>query len=387
MGPSRRSTLKRKAAAAATTSTLPLSQPQLSDWWLHFSNKFHGSLSDSQSFESMFKMSMKTFDYICSLVKEEMLANSSKFIDLDGNRLGLYDMVAIVLTRLGSGESQISVGSSLNLTKTVVAQLTKRFVDALKEKGLHHIYWPSTEHELDALKHQFEKIGGLPNCCGAIDTTHILMSLVTADQSTNVWCDREKNQTMTLQAIVGPDLRFRDINAGWPGRYSDEYILKESKFFEICNKCERLNGRLKKLSEGNEIKEYIVGNAGLPLLTWLLTPYRGNELRDSEVKFNERLLKTQKVAKEAFVKLKENWKIIKGVLWRPNKDRLPLIILACCILHNILIDMKDEVQEKLVFSGCLDLDYRPVVCKSDGDHNGLILRDKISVYLSGKSMP
>ncbi|PWA90424.1 Leucine-rich repeat-containing protein [Artemisia annua] len=47
MGPSRRSTLKRKAAAAATTSTLPLSQPQLSDWWLQFARMCHGDISQN----------------------------------------------------------------------------------------------------------------------------------------------------------------------------------------------------------------------------------------------------------------------------------------------------------------------------------------------------
>lgn len=351
---------------------------------------FSGSLkesTDSQTFESMFKMSMKTFGYICSLVEEEMMAKSASFTDLNGNPLSLHDMVAVVLTRLGSGESLKLVGSSLGLNQTTVAQLTKRFVDTLISKGLTHIQWPSTEPEMEDIKCKFEKIGGLPNCCGAIDTTHVLMSLPTADRSTNYWRDREDNQSMTLQAIVDADLRFLDIHGGCPGRMTDEQIHRSSAFYERCKEGERLNGQKKELAEGNEIQEYIVGNSGFPLLKWLLTPYPGGNLSNSESIFNEMVLKTHMVAKEAFVKLKENWKILKGVLWRPDKHRLPLIILACCILHNILIDMEDEVQETLVFSDCSDLDYRPLFCNANDDQNGIVLREKIAVYLSGISTP
>ncbi|KAI3520025.1 hypothetical protein L1887_09246 [Cichorium endivia] len=60
MGPIRRSKSKKKAEQPTTSLvTPPLSQPQPSDWWHDFSKRFHGSFSkstDSQSFESMFKM-------------------------------------------------------------------------------------------------------------------------------------------------------------------------------------------------------------------------------------------------------------------------------------------------------------------------------------------
>ncbi|KAI3721294.1 hypothetical protein L2E82_32300 [Cichorium intybus] len=103
MGPIRRSKSKKKAEQPTTSLvTPPLSQPQPSDWWHDFSKRFHGSFSkstDSQSFESMFKMSMKTFDYISSLVKEDIMAKTPNFLDLNGNPLTLYDVVATALRR------------------------------------------------------------------------------------------------------------------------------------------------------------------------------------------------------------------------------------------------------------------------------------------------
>lgn len=335
----------------------------------------------------MFKMSMKTFEYISSLVKEDIIAKTPNFVDLNGNPLTVYDVVAIALRRLGSGDSLAIVGTSLNLNQTTVAQITKLFVDTLEVKGISHLQWPESESEMESVKSKFEKIAGLPNCCGAIDTTHVLMCLSTVDRSTKVWCDREKNQTMTFQGIVDSDLRFRDIVAGWPGSMTDESIHKKSTFFEKCQSGERLNGKRRVLSEGNEIEEYIVGNSGFPLLPWMITPYKGKRICDSEVRFNQKVIQTQMVAQKALGKLKQNWKIIQGVMWRPDKSRVPLIVLACCILHNILIDMEDEVQEKLVFTHRHDLDYRPAICDSDDDESGLVLRDKISLHLCGGSTP
>ncbi|GJW24889.1 gag-pol polyprotein [Tanacetum coccineum] len=54
--------------------------------------------------------------------------------------------------------------------------------------------------------------------------------------------------------------------------------------------------------------------------------------------------KNTKGGEETFVKLKQNLKTIKGVMWRPDKSILPLIILGCFILYHILADIQDEVQ-------------------------------------------
>ena len=65
-----------------------------------------GPLSESKNtnFESVFKISRKTFSYISSLVKEAMMAKTSNFTDLNGKPLSINDQVAVALRRLSSGE-------------------------------------------------------------------------------------------------------------------------------------------------------------------------------------------------------------------------------------------------------------------------------------------
>ncbi|KAA8534247.1 hypothetical protein F0562_031764 [Nyssa sinensis] len=282
MGPIRGFKRRKKVEKVDQNAPLPSmrSQPLPLDWWDDFSKRITGPLSqskDSAKFESIFKISRKTFNYICSLVKEEMMAKPANFMDINGKLLSLNDRVAVALRRLSSGESLSAVGDLLGINQSTVAQITWRFVEAMEERGLHHLHWPSTEAEMKEIKSKFEKIRGLPNCCGTIDTTHVMMCLSSIDRSNNVWCDREKSHSMILQAIVDPEMRFRDIVAGWPGSLSDSLVLKSSSFFKLSEEGKRLNGKQIKLSDGTELREYIVGDVGFPLLPWLLTPYQGQE--------------------------------------------------------------------------------------------------------------
>lgn len=324
-----------------------------------------------------------TFDYICSLVKDDMTAKSREFTFLNGQRLSLHDQVAVALRRLGSGESLVTVGDSFGLNHSTVSQVTWRFVEAMEERGLHHLQWPSSESEMMEVKSKFEKIQGLPNCCGAIDTTHIMMLLPSSDPASNVWLDHEKNHSMVLQAIVDPDMRFRDILTGWPGKLDEKLVFQSSNFYKLCDKGDRLNGTKLQLSEGSEIKEYIIGDAGYPLLPYLIVPYEGKELPESKAEFNKRLSATQIVAQRALARLKEMWRIIQGVMWRPDKHRLPRIILVCCLLHNIVIDLEGEVLDDMPLSHEHDSGYQQQICES-ADMKGVYSRDKLSLYLSGR---
>lgn len=178
-------------------------------------------------------------------------------------------------------------------------------------------------------------------------------------------------------------MRFRDIVTGWPGKMDDASVLQKSSFFDRSEKGERLNGKKLKLSEGIELQEYIVGDTGFPLLPWLITPYQGRDLPETKSEFNKRHFATRLVAQRALARLKDVWRVIHGVMWRPDKTRLPRLVLACCILHNIVIDMEEDVLDELTLTSQHDSGYRSEVCDM-ADKNASLSRDKLSLYLSGR---
>lgn len=330
-------------------------------------------------------MSKKTYKYVYSLVLEPM-SKSRKYSYSDGTVISLHDRVAIALRRLKSGDSLVSLGEAFGTHRSIVSQITWSFVEALEENGLHHIKWPDTEEEMSYIKAKFESIQGLPNCCGAVDITHIKMMSSLSPLDTEVWIDDMNNQSMVLQAIVDADMRFRDVVSGWPGKMTDASVLRSSTFFELCEKGNRLNGKKMKLSDDTELSEYIVGDSGFPSLAWLVTPYKGKEMSESADEFNKRHHETWRVVHQALIRLKEEWKVLQAVMWRPDKHKLPRIILACCILYNIFLDIEDEVHYELPTSQEHDPGYMQQVFKSH-EKSSPGLREKLSLYISGKLQP
>ncbi|XP_027069238.1 protein ALP1-like [Coffea eugenioides] len=360
------------------------------DWFDALAKKIASNLDSRpskglDSFKCVFKMSRRTFEYICSLAREHM-AVKTHFAFSNGKPMSLYDQVALALNRLSSGRSLVSIGDAFGTSQSTVSQVTWRFVEAIEMNGHQHIRWPSTENELMDIKSQFEQIQGLPNCCGAIDTTHIVILLSTSKRRTDVWLDSKENYSMPLQAIVGPNLKFLDIFSGLPGMLNESSLLPYSSFYDKCQKGERLNGKKIKLSQQAELQEYVVGDSAYPLLPWLLTPYQGNDLSQTKVDFNKHHLATRVVAQRALARLKDVWKMIDGVVCRPDKHKLPSFIFVCCILHNIVIDMEDEVLEELPLYHCHDPGYGQDFCDS-ADVTASVSRDNLALYLSERNHP
>lgn len=363
-----------------------------SDWWYSFWTK-NSSIPDSnvpfdeeEGFKYFFHVSKKTFEYICSLVREDLISRPpSGLINIEGRLLSVEKQVAIALRRLASGESQVSVGASFGVGQSTVSQVTWRFIEALEERGKHHLNWPGPSR-MEKIKSEFEVSFGLPNCCGAIDATHIVMTL-PAVQTSDDWCDQENNFSMFLQGIVDNEMRFLDIVTGWPGGMTVSKLLKFSGFYKLCESGDRMNGNVRRLSEGADIREYIVGGVSYPLLPWLITPHEDNDdLSAAMLNFNKIHEATISVAAKAFSQLKGCWRILNKVMWRPDKRKLPSIVLVCCLLHNIIIDCGDSLHPDVALSSHHDSGYTGLRCKQV-DPLGKILREllaKHSLHIEGR---
>ncbi|XWS31531.1 hypothetical protein CRYUN_Cryun23aG0084600 [Craigia yunnanensis] len=123
-----------------------------------------------------------------------------------------------------------------------------------------------------------------------------------AVQSSDDWCDQESYYSLFLQGIVDHEMRFLDIITGWPGGMSVSRLLKCSGFFRLCEAGDRLNGSIRTLSEGLEMREFIVGGVAYPLIPWLITPYEINGLSSSlSTNFNARHEVARLLALRAFL--------------------------------------------------------------------------------------
>ncbi|XP_051118956.1 protein ANTAGONIST OF LIKE HETEROCHROMATIN PROTEIN 1 [Andrographis paniculata] len=381
--------IKKKTKTAITKTTLPVDNTAVdSEWWEIFWNKNSPNLvsktaiDEEEGFKHFFRVSKKTFEYICSLVREDLISRPpSGLINIEGRLLSVEKQVAIALRRLASGESQVSVGASFGVGQSTVSQVTWRFIEAMEERSRHHLKWPSSDR-LQQIKSGFETLSGLPNCCGAIDATHIVMTL-PAVQTSDDWCDQKNNYSMFVQGVVDFETRFLDIVTGWPGGMPISRLLKCSGFYKLCESGGRLNGNAAISNDGEAIREYIVGGASYPLLPWLITPRDGGESSSSVTspRLNEMIETARSTAAKAFSQLKGAWRILNKVMWRPDKRKLPSIVLVCCLLHNIVIDCGDCLHSSVALSGHHDGDYKAHVCKQV-DPDGRNAREVLARSLS-----
>nr|UBY06955.1 NBS-LRR disease resistance protein [Dasypyrum villosum] len=291
-------------------------------------------LEDTRRFVSVFKMTRKTFTYICSLVMGPSMEDMNIYTFTDGRVLSLEDRVAVALRRLQSSEPMETIGSSVSVSESTVLVVTERFVDVLYKRERNHGRWPDSS-EMDKIKSMFDKTHSMRSCCGVICTTHIKFGPNR---------DSENNVSFLMQVVVNPEMRFTNIWLGSGSNMNQSNLLQDSQLFEQCEKGDWPNGsKLKVALHGSEIGEYIIGDAGYPLLPWLLTPYPEENLSYSKAEFNRRHSAATTCALKALARLKDTWKyLVSEMPCSLNIDTLGKMIYACCRLHNIVIEMEDD---------------------------------------------
>ncbi|CAA6671693.1 unnamed protein product [Spirodela intermedia] len=83
-------------------------------------------------------------------------------------------------------------------------------------------------------------------------------------------------------------------------------------------------------------------------MDWVLVPYAHQNLTWTQHAFNEKIGEVQRVAKEAFARLKGRWKCLQKRTEVKLQD-LPGVLGACCVLHNICEMSKEEMDPELDF--------------------------------------
>ncbi|MCO5609337.1 hypothetical protein L7F22_063563 [Adiantum nelumboides] len=168
-------------------------------WWNHF--VFHAS-ADDERWREMFRLPYQLFTSLVQLVRDDI------------NQKPIPEPLSYIPGCIWTAEKKIA-GRKL--------------------------CWPETTCELAQVKDGFRALRGLPNCCGAVDATHINMNL-PKNETNKSWFDRNGNYSMLAQGIVDAIMRFLDVNIGWPGSCNDKRVLWNSSFYKLYQGRERSAG-------------------------------------------------------------------------------------------------------------------------------------------------
>ncbi|XP_030752551.1 putative nuclease HARBI1 isoform X2 [Sitophilus oryzae] len=222
-------------------------------------------------------------------------------------------------------------GLSRGHAHTIFIQTVKRMYAARDR----YIIWPQNAVSLRRKILDFNNLRGnlsFPNVVGCVDGSHILINGPRGDDS---YYNRKGTHSMLIQGICDSEMLFTDIYCGWPGSTHDSRMWKESPIYE----------KLKTNLLGEEF--HLLGDTAYPLETFIMVPYKDNgHLTKKQKKFNQILSSTRVVIEQAFGRLKGIWRRLK-FLNIQNLSYFKFIIIATCMLHNILIRENIDQVENL----------------------------------------
>ncbi|MCO5577680.1 hypothetical protein L7F22_031512 [Adiantum nelumboides] len=312
-------------------------KPRTVHWWNHHVGF---AREDDPDYTDVFRLPVGFLTTICGLCKDDMQQGEIpvSLRCVEGRIFSVERQVAIAVMRLATGSTLKFISQLLGCGLSTVVKVVHKFITSVRQHASSFLQWPMTAESLARVKDGFFEKHRLPNCCGAIDATHVLMELPSGEPA-DVWMNSSHSFSMMLQAVVDTDLKFLDVCVGYPGSLSNANCLQESSFYSKCCNGQRLSGLPIQIGD-SFIGEYVVGDSEYPLLPWLMTPYSQSELIrvPTRVMFNDRLHFTRVDVARAFGRLKGTWRILQSTMKQPNLERVPKLIHACCILHNMCVD-------------------------------------------------
>ncbi|XP_044472013.1 protein ALP1-like [Mangifera indica] len=302
------------------------------DWW---DERNHQDFPDEQ-FKRDFRMSKATFNLICEELESAVMKKNTMLRDA----IPVRQRVAVCIWRLATGEPLRVVSKRFGLGISTCHKLVLEVCSAIKTVLMQkYLQWPD-EQKMKQIKEEFESISGIPNVGGSMYTTHV--PIIAPKASVAAYFNKrhtERNQktsySITVQGVVDPRGVFTDVCIGYPGSMPDDQVLERSALSQRANR-----GLLRDV--------WIVGNSGYPLMDWVLVPYTQKNLTWTQHEFNEKIGEVQRIAKDSFARMKGRWACLQKRTEVKLQD-LPVVLGACCVLHNICELRNEEMDPELKF--------------------------------------
>lgn len=270
-----------------------------------------------------YRFDRKTIEYICDIVRDD-LSPKTCF----GGAIPVEIRVCTALRYLASsGAFQLGIGDQHGISQPSVSRFVWEFVDSFIKHLDTFIKFPSDSIETSRHKTTFFETGGIPNCIGCIDCTHVWIQM-PSDNPTR-YINRKNWPSINVQAVCDSDGRFTNIYANWPGSVHDSFILRQSQLYDD-------------FEEGKH-QGYILGDGGYPSRPWLLTPI-GTPRSDQQRRYNIAHSRTRVKIEQAFGILKRRFTSLRSEL-KVNPKRACLLILCSAMLHNIATERRLPIHQ------------------------------------------
>jgi hypothetical protein len=324
---------------------------------------------DEGWFREELRCTKATFNRISALVETRWgglhgrIGNNAAFAIRDRVAVAIYYLTHSGSVRQAAGTFGMSKTSALRFIWEVVSVI----IGPLREQ---YIVEPRSHEEWMRVAREFEEVCGFPNVCFAVDGS---LFQVERPYDFEGWYCRKGYPAINAQVVVDSRLRILSYDLR-PGSANDRAIWRYSRF------ASEIEGKLPAGCYG-------IADAGYTLSARLLTPYAIEEkMTEDESLYNYLHSKTRIAVERAFGSIKNRFRILKTPLSQKGSSessqqrQIAKNIQACFVLHNIMLELADEMNRQFDEPEEASDAFRTDNAKSDSSLATLV-RDRVKTYL------
>nr|CAH0110335.1 unnamed protein product [Daphnia galeata] len=267
-----------------------------------------------------FRFDRPSIEYITALIADILPRRKTK---ARRNLLPL-DMVLIALQFYATGTFQTVVGNVLRYSQASVSRSIAAVSLSLSLISANHIRFPDNlnNHAFQASLDQ------------SIDGTHIRIQRPILYEKAYV--NRKNYHSINVQAICDAGYKFLSVCGTKPGSCHDSSIFKGSAIG-------------KKFESGFFGTSILLGDSGYSNTPFLFIPYN-DPVEGYKIRFNRAHKSTRCTIERSFGILKKRFHVLHSEI-RMSPTKVSWVIVACCVLHNLAIDLKMPLDDNWAVDG------------------------------------
>ncbi|GFR14029.1 nuclease HARBI1, partial [Trichonephila clavata] len=276
---------------------------------------------DDYEFQRRFRLTKESVAELTLLIEHKLESKTSC-----NNALSPLEQVLIALRFYAVACMQLAIADLFDVSQPTVCRVVHRVSEAIASLLPDFIHLPVNREECKTVSRKFFNIAGFPKVIGALDGTFVRIISPGGEDAERFRC-RKSYFALNVQTIIDADLVIRNVVARWPGSAHDSTVFNNSAA------CLSL--------KTNELYRdfHLLGDTGYACEKYLLTPF-GNPRTLAEVRYNKSHVLTRNTIERKYGILKRRFPCLSIGL-NCNIERVPAIIVACCVLHNLCIRLDD----------------------------------------------
>ncbi|XP_055601326.1 putative nuclease HARBI1 [Uranotaenia lowii] len=311
-----------------------------------------------KNFKSLYRFSRRNVNFLANTFLNE-------YNEKRGGALDNIHKMKCLLRYLGDPGFQVGVGEDLGIHQSTVCKTIWSVAKKVASKASDWIKFPQNYEDFEQEKKIWHQKYKFPSAIGAIDCTHVAIKRPHIFHEEYV--NRKGVTTFNVQATCNGAELFTSVDCRWVGSVHDARIWRNSGIRNLV--AENLSGAI------------LLGDEAYPLTPWLMTPFKKAETVRQKA-YNKLHSQERVIIERLFGQVKQRFPILQSKI-RLSTDKIPTVIIACFVLHNVAKFLNDDDFAE-------DLDNIPDILTNTGQdtenlniiERGKRRRDVISSYLS-----